>query len=152
MAIQVEPHQCPWHQSILVSQGPINEISAEIAQLLAMLKNYVMLIISKAITCTLAIEETQETTPNEPQCFPGWANNVKHNKNIININGIFVVGLIFYFTLALGISSRFGLITISQGQLYFFVFFCCIPILLPAIYFVRNPKHLVSVLQDHNFM
>ena len=127
---------------------------------------YVMLIISKAITCTLAIEETQETSPNEPlaieetqettpngpQCFPGWANNVKHNKNIININGIFVVGLIFYFTLALGISSRFGVITISQGQLYFFVFFCCIPILLPAIYFVRNPKHLVSVLQDHNFM
>ena len=125
-----------------------------------------MLSIGKAITCMLAIEETQETspneplaieetqetTPNEPQCFPGWANNVKHNKNIININGIFVVGLIFYFTLALGISSRFGVITISQGQLYFFVFFCCIPILLPAIYFVRNPKHLVSVLQDHNFM
>ena len=111
-----------------------------------------MLMIGKAMTSTLVIEETQKTMPNEPQCFPGWLNNSKHNKNIININGIFVVGLIFYFTLALLISSRFGVITISQGQLYFFVFFCCVPILLPAIYFVRNPKHLVSVLQDHNFI
>ena len=37
-AIQVEPHQCPLHHSILLSQGPIHEILADIAQLLAMLK------------------------------------------------------------------------------------------------------------------
>ena len=41
MAIQDEPHQCPSHQSILLTQGPIHEILAEIAQLLAMLKNSV---------------------------------------------------------------------------------------------------------------
>ena len=33
-AIQVEPHQCLLHQSILLTQGPIHEILAEIAQLL----------------------------------------------------------------------------------------------------------------------
>jgi hypothetical protein len=26
MTILVEPNQCPWHQSILLTQGPIHEI------------------------------------------------------------------------------------------------------------------------------
>ena len=30
MAIQVEPHQCPLHQSILPTQGPIHEIFTKI--------------------------------------------------------------------------------------------------------------------------
>ena len=97
-----------------------------------------MLIIGKAITNMLAKEEA----PNETQCFPGWANNSKYNKNIININGIFIFGLIIYFHLGLATSLRFGVITTSKGQLYGFVFSCCVSILLPAIYFVRNPKHL----------
>ena len=42
-AIWVEQNQCPLHQSILLTQGPIHEILAEIAQLLAMLKNSVFL-------------------------------------------------------------------------------------------------------------
>ena len=54
--------------------------------------------------------------------------------------------------MGLAISTRFGVITVSQGAMYFFVLFCCIPILLPAVYFMRNPKHLISVLQDHNIM
>ena len=37
--IWVEPPQCPSHQSILLFQGPIHEILAEIAQLLAMERN-----------------------------------------------------------------------------------------------------------------
>ena len=109
-------------------------------------------IIGKAITNVLAIEEAQKAMPDETQCFPGWANNSKYNKNIININGIFIFGLIIYFHLGLAISLRFGVITTSKGQLYCFVFACCVSIFLPAIYFVRNPKHLKSVLQDHNFM
>ena len=36
--IQVEPHQCPSHQSILLTQGPIHEILAEIAQLLVVVE------------------------------------------------------------------------------------------------------------------
>ena len=35
--IYIEPNQCPSHQSILLTQGPIHEISVEIAQLLAKL-------------------------------------------------------------------------------------------------------------------
>ena len=38
-AIQVEPNQCPSHQSILLTQGPIQEIFAKKFQELAILKN-----------------------------------------------------------------------------------------------------------------
>ena len=33
MAIQVEPHQCPSHQSILLTQGPIHEIFEKILRI-----------------------------------------------------------------------------------------------------------------------
>ena len=42
-AIWVEQNQCPLHQSILLTQGPIHEMLAEIAQLLAELKNSIFL-------------------------------------------------------------------------------------------------------------
>ena len=35
MDIWIEPNQCPLHQSILLTQGPIHKILAEIAQFLA---------------------------------------------------------------------------------------------------------------------
>jgi hypothetical protein len=38
MTIYIEPHQCPLHQSILLTQGPIHEILAEIAQLLVVVE------------------------------------------------------------------------------------------------------------------
>ena len=103
-------------------------------------------------TCIFVTEESAGDSgrnSNEPQCFPIFHQNTKHNKNIININGVFIIGLTVYFSMGLAISTRFGVITVSQGAMYFFVLFCCIPILLPALYFMRNPKHLISVLQDH---
>ena len=36
--IYIEPHQCPSHQSILLTQGPIHEILAAIAQLLVVVE------------------------------------------------------------------------------------------------------------------
>ena len=38
MAIWVEQNQCPLHQSILLTQGPIHEILAEIAQFLVVVE------------------------------------------------------------------------------------------------------------------
>ena len=38
MTIYIEPHQCPSHQSILLTQGPIYKILAEIAQLLVVVE------------------------------------------------------------------------------------------------------------------
>ena len=53
--------------------------------------------------------------------------------------------------MGLVLSSRYGWITQNQGSLYVFILYCSIPILLPLMYFMRNPKHLKSVLQDHKF-
>ena len=82
-----------------------------------------------------------------PTFFP---NNTKHNKNIFSLYGIFVISLSISITLGLGISSRFGWVTVSQVSILYFFQFCLFPVLLPTVYFMRNPKHLISVLQDHN--
>ena len=94
----------------------------------------------------------KETNVNVTQDLPVFLNNSKSNKNIVNLSGLFIIGVIFYIALGLNISTRFGWITVSNGMIYFFVNFCCVPVLLPTLYFMRNPKHLVSVLQDHGFM
>ena len=80
-------------------------------------------------------------------------NNSKHNKNIGTLNWIFIVGVIFYVLMFVyRISTPLGWITVSQSTMYGFVHCCCVPVLLPTIYFMRNPKHFISVLQDHNLM
>ena len=83
-------------------------------------------------------------------CSPTLFNTTKHNKNIFNLYGVFVISFSIFIALGLGISSRFGWVTISQAVIYSFFHVCLFPVLLPTIYFLRNPKHLISVLQDHN--
>ena len=70
-------------------------------------------------------------------------NNHKYNKNIINLSGVFIIGLIFGIGFGLCFSSRFGWMMHSQAILYTFVHYCCVPVLLPTIYFMRNPSHLI---------
>ena len=77
-------------------------------------------------------------------------NHSKYNKNIINLSGLFIIGMIYCIGLAFGFSSRFDFIVFPQGILYVFVHCCCVPVLLPTIYFMRNQEHLISVLRDHN--
>ena len=83
---------------------------------------------------------------------PFSLNNSKNNKNIITSFGLFIIGIIFYISSVLNILSKFGWITLSNELMYHFIAFCCAPVLLSTIYFTRNPKHLISVLQDHNLM
>ena len=75
--------------------------------------------------------------------------NSKYNKNIINLPGLFIIGMIYCIGTILALSSRFGWMMYPQGILYLFVVYCSIPVFLPAIHFMRNPKHLKSVLRDH---
>ena len=111
-----------------------------------------MLIIGKAITCTLVKEESQETMLIEPQCFK--LNNTKYNKSIISFTGLFIIGVVCYIFFGINIFVRQGQGWITQfhGSMDLFVHCCIWPVVLPAIYFIRNPKHLKSVLQDHNLM
>ena len=76
-------------------------------------------------------------------------NTSKYNKNIISISGIFIIGIIYCIGFGFGFSKRFGWIVYPQGILYTFVHCCCFPVLLPTIYFIRNPQHLISVLRYH---
>ena len=94
-------------------------------------------------------EANSATILCSPALFP---NNAKHNKNIFSLYGVFVIGLSIFIALGLGISSRYGWVTVSQVAIYFFFHFCLFPVLLPTVYFMRNPKHLISVLQDHNLL
>ena len=102
-----------------------------------------------AITCTLE----EETNGNKTQRPTIVFNNSKHNKNIANLYWIFAIGVIFYILMFVyRISTPLGWITVPQSIMYEFVHCCCVPVLLPTIYFMRNPKHFISVLQDHNLM
>ena len=82
---------------------------------------------------------------------PALVNNTKHNKNIFSVYGVFVISLSLSIAFGLAISSRYSWVTVSQAAIYIYLFSCLFPVLLPTIYFMRNPKHLISVLQDHNF-
>ena len=106
-----------------------------------------MLIIGKAMIHILMLKgvtiKPLLLLVNNPILF---FNNTKHNKNIINLYGLFIIGVIFCI-LDIARSDTFGLIIMDDVFLC-----CCVPVVLPIIYFMRNPKHLISVLQDHNIM
>ena len=85
-------------------------------------------------------------------------NTSKSNKNIVGLSALFIFGVIIYVGLGLNIMTRFGWIHVTthgtdlRGMIDYFVYFCCFPVLMPTIYFMRNPKHLISVLHDHNLI
>jgi len=79
-------------------------------------------------------------------------NITKYNKNLISFPGISF--LVTYFLLMTGllVGSRYGLISLVQTQLYWYIGFCCFPVIIPTIYFMRNPNHLISVMRDLNLL
>ena len=80
-------------------------------------------------------------------------NTSKHNKNIINSYGLFIICVIFCIFSVLITLFRYGWITQSNVIYHLsFASFCCAPVILSTVYFLRNPKHLISVLQDHYLM
>ena len=79
-------------------------------------------------------------------------NNTKSNKNIINFGGIAILSTIFIIIAYFIIISRFGGITVSALIVPAYIVQCCAPILLPTMYFIWEPKHLISVLKDLNIM
>ena len=91
----------------------------------------------------------QETIANpfQVQAF----NITKYNKNLISFVGIsFLVTYIIVIT-GIAIGSRYGL-SLVQAQLYLYIVFCCLPVILPTTYFMRNPNHFISVMRDLNLL
>ena len=75
-------------------------------------------------------------------------NNFRKNKNLISFTGMFLLGINFSLILYLVFGSRQCWLSIDNAEIWVFVTFCCIPVILPTVYFMRNPKHLIRVLND----
>ena len=96
------------------------------------------------------VQIIQETIANpfHIQAF----NIIKHNKNLISFPGISFLVTYFLLMTGLAVGSRYGCISLVQLQLYWYIGFCCFPVIIPTIYFMRNPNHLISVMRDLNLL
>jgi hypothetical protein len=72
----------------------------------------------------------------------------KYNENLISFPGISFLVLYFLALLGVAVGSRYGWISLVQIQLYWYVGFCCLPVILPTVYFTQNPNHLIIVMRD----
>ena len=79
-------------------------------------------------------------------------NVTKHNKNLINFSGISILVVFFIVYSGIILLSRFGWITATQIQFYAYVHHCCMPVILPTVYFIRKPNHLLVVMKDLNLL
>ena len=79
-------------------------------------------------------------------------NITQYNKNLISFPGISFLVTYFLLMTGLAVGSRYGWISLVQTQLYWYIGFCCFPVIIPTIYFMRNPNHLISVMRDLNLL
>ena len=88
----------------------------------------------------------QETIakPFQVQAF----NIGKYNENLISFPGMFFLVTYFLVMTGIAVGSRYGWISLVQIQLYWYVGFCCLPVILPTVYFTQNPNHLIIVMRD----
>ena len=79
-------------------------------------------------------------------------NITRYNKNLISFPGISFLVTYFLLMTGLAVGSRYGWISLVQLQLYWYIGFSCFPVIIPTIYFIRNPNHLISVMRDLNLL
>ena len=109
--------------------------------------------------CSRNLEQENITEENLPPCnlsihstklntLDGITlNNRKFNKNLISIGGLI---FLFAMLVLILIPSWLAHDTKNAEKLYvlFFVLLCTLPLGLPTIYFVLNPRHLLISLED----
>ena len=75
-------------------------------------------------------------------------NNKKNNKNLISFTGVLVLfGIIVALFIPTIVSVQYGLISAEFIVMYFYILSCCLPIGLPTMYFMFQPKHFFCVLK-----
>ena len=92
--------------------------------------------------------KVQPTSPT----FTLHYNAIKYNENLISFSGIFILGAFFILISGITVGSRLGWIGLNQSMYYWYINFCCLPVILPTIYFGRKPNHLVVVMKDLNLL
>ena len=103
-------------------------------------------------------QEIVSGQPSKPQVQPTSPtftlhyNAIKYNENLISFSGIFILGAFFILISGITVGSRLGWIGLNQSIYYWYINFCCLPVILPTIYFGRKPNHLVVVMKDLNLL
>ena len=102
-------------------------------------------------------QEIVSGQPSQPQVQPTRTftlplNVSKYNENLISFSGIFILGAFLLLMSGIAFGSRFGWISLNQSIYYWYINFCCLPVILPTIYFGRKPNHLVVVMKDLNLL
>ena len=102
-------------------------------------------------------QEIVSGQPSQPQVQPTRnltlpLNVSKYNENLISFSGIFILGAFFILMSGITVGSRHGWINLNQSIYYWYINFCCLPVILPTIYFGRKPNHLVVVMKDLNLL
>ena len=102
-------------------------------------------------------QEIVSGQPSQPQGQPAGTFSVplnvsKYNENLISFSGIFILGAFLLLLSGIAFGSRFDWISLNQSNYFWYINFCCLPVILPTIYFGRKPNHLVVVMKDLNML
>ena len=81
-------------------------------------------------------------------------NTNRNNKNIISYTGVFVLAVIFVITVIIPTSGQiqYGLISEEYSVTNLYIISCCLPVGLGTIYFMREPKHFINVLEHLSWL
>ena len=93
----------------------------------------------------------EDTRSNQPQLQqPLVFNTTKYNKNLVSFSGISILITILLLIIGVSLGARHGTLSQDQGWYIWYVCFCCLPVILPTIYFKRNPNHFIIVMKNLN--
>ena len=96
-------------------------------------------------------EFLQERIPDKPRAQPITTipfNTTKYNKNLISFSGISILIVLLALLGVFAVGSRSSWISHNQGITYVYINFCCLPVVLPTIYFIKKPNHLIVAMKD----
>ena len=76
-------------------------------------------------------------------------NNRKNNKNLISFTGVLVLfGITVAAIIPTSVSAQYGIISAEFIVMYLYILSCCLPIGLPTMYFMFQPKHFFRALKQ----
>ena len=90
-----------------------------------------------------------KTIKNKPLDLAAF-NTLSKNNSLLSLLGVLTLTVDFVLIAYFTIGSRRGWITLKESELCQFIHLICAPVLLPIIYFMRNPNYLAAVMRDMN--
>ena len=100
------------------------------------------------------LDSSSEKIPHSIEMAPkSIFNNRKYNENLISFMGVLVL-IVILIVILVPIAYHHFTNGVSEYDnnvnefvvLYFYILLCCLPVALPSIYFISNPRHLTIVL------